>query len=304
MRVPRRESQAPSSLRPSPTTENDSHCQSGTLSPSLGSPIMIAVVRLAPVALALGAIVALAVGPASATRTRVAAADLTAARAFAVQVAVPGQAGGSAAPGRGTTRRGRRRRLVRLPLGRLGRQRGLGHLRRIREPRRRRRRRPPRPRSRRSRSSAGTSPSAPSPPRQGPRRARRSRRRTRAAPVVTGLVVQGQAVTPGVGTSFPLGDWGSVVTLQQGLTSLDTKGSPGTRAFVTGVQVTLSADHYGYPAGTVGDDRLRRGGREGGDRAEAAVEPQPQVEGAAEADEACEEAQVGRRRPSLPRSRA
>ena len=47
-----------------------------------------------------------------------------------------------------------------------------------------------------------------------------------------------------------VGDWGSVVTLQQGLTSLDTNGSPGTRAFVTGVQVTLSADHYGYPAGT------------------------------------------------------
>ena len=67
---------------------------------------------------------------------------------------------------------------------------------------------------------------------------------------VSGLVVQGQAVAPGAGTSFPLGDWGSVVTLQQGLSSLDTNGSPGTRAFVTGVQVTLSVDHYGYPAGT------------------------------------------------------
>jgi murein DD-endopeptidase MepM/ murein hydrolase activator NlpD len=67
---------------------------------------------------------------------------------------------------------------------------------------------------------------------------------------VTGLVIQGQPVTPGSGTQFPIGDWGSVTTLQQGLISLDTKRSAGTRAFVTGIQVRLSADHYGLPAGT------------------------------------------------------
>src|SRR3954454_7751408 len=54
---------------------------------------MVAVVRLTPVALALAAIVTLAVGSASATRTRPAVPDQTTARAFAVQVAVPGQAG-------------------------------------------------------------------------------------------------------------------------------------------------------------------------------------------------------------------
>jgi len=67
---------------------------------------------------------------------------------------------------------------------------------------------------------------------------------------VTGLVVQGQPVAPGSGTSFPIGDWGMVTTLQQGLTSLDTRRSAGTRAFVTGLEVRLSADHYGLPAGT------------------------------------------------------
>src|SRR5512133_343086 len=53
---------------------------------------MIAVGRLVPVALALAALVALSVGPASATRS---ATNLTAARAFALQVAVPGQPGSS-----------------------------------------------------------------------------------------------------------------------------------------------------------------------------------------------------------------
>jgi murein DD-endopeptidase MepM/ murein hydrolase activator NlpD len=67
---------------------------------------------------------------------------------------------------------------------------------------------------------------------------------------VTGLAIQGQAVTPGSGTQFPIGDWGYVVTLQQGLTSLDTKHSAGSRAYVTGLQVRLTADHYGLPAGT------------------------------------------------------
>ena len=210
---------------------------------------MIPVARLAPVALALGAIVALAVGPASATRTRVAAADLTAARAFAVQVAVPGQAGGSAAsvaappdavgvggsfayPSDGT--------VVNAGSVTSG-----------------------------AFASPGTAATATSSAEVSTisifggdvtigtvtAKARASASSTKSSgdsggSGVSGLVVQGQAVAPGVGTSFPLGDWGSVVTLQQGLSSLDTNGSPGTRAFVTGVQVTLSVDHYGYPAGT------------------------------------------------------
>jgi len=67
---------------------------------------------------------------------------------------------------------------------------------------------------------------------------------------VSGLVIQGQAVAAGSGSQFPIGDWGSVVTLQQGQTSLDTPGSKGARSFVTGLQVRLTADHYGLPAGT------------------------------------------------------
>jgi murein DD-endopeptidase MepM/ murein hydrolase activator NlpD len=68
--------------------------------------------------------------------------------------------------------------------------------------------------------------------------------------LVTGLAVQGQAITPGVGTQFPLGDWGYLVTLQEGKASLDSEDARGARAFVTALQVRLTADHYGLPAGT------------------------------------------------------
>jgi murein DD-endopeptidase MepM/ murein hydrolase activator NlpD len=68
--------------------------------------------------------------------------------------------------------------------------------------------------------------------------------------LVSGLVVQGQAVAPGVATQFPIGDWGYVVTLQEGKASLDAEDARGARAFVTALQVRLTADHYGLPAGT------------------------------------------------------
>jgi murein DD-endopeptidase MepM/ murein hydrolase activator NlpD len=68
--------------------------------------------------------------------------------------------------------------------------------------------------------------------------------------LVAGLVVQGQAVTPGPGTQFPLGDWGYAVTLQTGTASLDAADARGARAFVTALQVRLTAEHYGLPAGT------------------------------------------------------
>jgi murein DD-endopeptidase MepM/ murein hydrolase activator NlpD len=67
---------------------------------------------------------------------------------------------------------------------------------------------------------------------------------------VTGLVIQGQAITPGSGTQFAIGDWGYVLTLQAGQASLDSADAKGARAFVTGLQVRLTADHYGLPAGT------------------------------------------------------
>ena len=134
---------------------------------------MIPVARLAPLALALGCDRRACRRAGSATRTRVAAADLTTARAFAVQVAVPGQAGASAASVSAPPDAVGVRRLVRLPLGRLRRQRGLGHL-----------RAPSRTRARGDGDASaeistisifgGDVTVGTSPPRQGPRRARRS----------------------------------------------------------------------------------------------------------------------------------
>jgi len=71
-----------------------------------------------------------------------------------------------------------------------------------------------------------------------------------AGSAIIGLVILGQAVEAGPGTQFPLGDWGYVVTLQEGKTSLDAGEAKGARVFVTGVQARLTADHNGLPAGT------------------------------------------------------
>jgi murein DD-endopeptidase MepM/ murein hydrolase activator NlpD len=67
---------------------------------------------------------------------------------------------------------------------------------------------------------------------------------------VNGLAVLGQAVGAGPGTRVSLGDWGYAVTLQQGTSSLDNAETKGARAFVTALQVRLTADHKGLPAGT------------------------------------------------------
>jgi len=71
-----------------------------------------------------------------------------------------------------------------------------------------------------------------------------------AGSAVIGLTVLGQPVAAGPGTQFPIGDWGYVVTLQEGRTSLDTSETKGARIFVTGLQARLTADHNGLPAGT------------------------------------------------------
>jgi murein DD-endopeptidase MepM/ murein hydrolase activator NlpD len=71
-----------------------------------------------------------------------------------------------------------------------------------------------------------------------------------AGSAVTGLSILGQAVGPGAGTQFPIGDWGYVVTLQEGRNSLDTGAAKGARVFITGLQARLTADHNGLPAGT------------------------------------------------------
>jgi murein DD-endopeptidase MepM/ murein hydrolase activator NlpD len=212
---------------------------------------MSGVGRLVLVAVALASVVALSVGSASAGSASAvrSATDLTAARAFAVQVAVPGQAGGAtpsvsappdavgvggsfAYPGDGSV----------ISAGSVT----YGAF-----------------------ANPGTSATASASAQVSTisifggdvtvatvtAKARASANASASSAdsggsTVTGLVIQGQAVSPGSGTQFSIGDWGYAVTLQQGLTSLDTKGSRGTRAFVTALQVRLTADHYGLPAGT------------------------------------------------------
>jgi murein DD-endopeptidase MepM/ murein hydrolase activator NlpD len=207
---------------------------------------MVAVGRLVSAALALAAVVALSGGSASATRSTT---DLTAARAFAVQVAVPGQPGGAtpsvtappdavgvggsfaypadgsvinagsvtygsfANPGASATSSASANISTISIFGGDVTVAGV---------------------SAKSKASANSKKSSAG----------------SDGSTVTGLVIQGQPVAPGSGTSFPIGDWGTVTTLQQGLRSLDTRRSAGTRAFVTGLDVRLSADHYGLPAGT------------------------------------------------------
>jgi murein DD-endopeptidase MepM/ murein hydrolase activator NlpD len=204
------------------------------------------VVRLVPVALGLSLLVALSVGSASAARSE---SSATSARAFAVQVAVPGQAGGSAAvvaappdavgvggsfayPADGT--------VVNAGSVTSGAFATPG-------------------------SSATASASAQVSSVSifgGDVTASSITAKSKASAnsrgsgsdslgsLVTGLVVQGQAVMPGAGTQFPLGDWGYVVTLQEGKASLDAEDASGARAFVTALQVRLTAEHYGLPAGT------------------------------------------------------
>jgi murein DD-endopeptidase MepM/ murein hydrolase activator NlpD len=204
------------------------------------------VVRLVPVALALALLVVLSGGSATAARSETGA---TSARAFAIQVAVPGQAGGSAAsvsappdavgvggaftypadgsvvnagsvtsgafatPGSSATASASAQVSTVSIFG------GDVTVSSI---------------TAKSKASANS----------------RGSGADSDGSLVTGLAVQGQAVTPGPGTQFPLGDWGYAVTLQSGKASLDAEDTRGARAFVTALQVRLTADHYGLPAGT------------------------------------------------------
>ena len=65
---------------------------------------------------------------------------------------------------------------------------------------------------------------------------------------VEGLVVLGQGVdTSSAGARVAIGDWGYAIVLAQGT----TPGQRGFRGFVTALEVHLTADHGGLPAGTV-----------------------------------------------------
>jgi murein DD-endopeptidase MepM/ murein hydrolase activator NlpD len=63
---------------------------------------------------------------------------------------------------------------------------------------------------------------------------------------VEGLTVAGAAVEVGPGVRVALGDWGYAITLAEGA----APSGDGYRGFVTALQVVLTAEHAGLPAGT------------------------------------------------------
>jgi murein DD-endopeptidase MepM/ murein hydrolase activator NlpD len=63
---------------------------------------------------------------------------------------------------------------------------------------------------------------------------------------VTGLVVGGQPVEPAAGQRVALGDWGYALPFARG----EAPTSAGYRGFVTALEIHLTQDHGGLPAGT------------------------------------------------------
>jgi murein DD-endopeptidase MepM/ murein hydrolase activator NlpD len=67
---------------------------------------------------------------------------------------------------------------------------------------------------------------------------------------VANLVVAGQPVSATPNQQLALGDWGTLVTLEQALDRSKTSGSADARAAITALHVTLTAEHAGLPPGT------------------------------------------------------
>ena len=85
---------------------------------------------------------------------------------------------------------------------------------------------------------------------------------------VTGLVVAGQPVEAAPGLRVPLGDWGFALLLAQG----QAPAGAGFRGFVTALEITLTADHGGLPAGS----SIAVGYAEAAATAPKVVQPPPQ----------------------------
>jgi murein DD-endopeptidase MepM/ murein hydrolase activator NlpD len=66
---------------------------------------------------------------------------------------------------------------------------------------------------------------------------------------LTTLVVLGQPITPTPNQTIPLADWGYAIALEQKSQRVDTP-TPGYHGFVTALDVFLTADHGGLPAGS------------------------------------------------------
>ena len=71
-----------------------------------------------------------------------------------------------------------------------------------------------------------------------------------AGSAVTDLVVLGEPVTAGRDLRVPLADWGMVAALQQQAARTNDARGHRARAATTGLEVTLSSEHAGLPAGT------------------------------------------------------
>lgn len=70
-----------------------------------------------------------------------------------------------------------------------------------------------------------------------------------ARSVIEGLVVLGEPVEASANRRLELADWGFAVILEQAIVRDEDAGN-GFRGFVTGLHVTLTAEHGGLPAGT------------------------------------------------------
>jgi murein DD-endopeptidase MepM/ murein hydrolase activator NlpD len=71
-----------------------------------------------------------------------------------------------------------------------------------------------------------------------------------AGSAVVNLVVAGQPVTAAANQQVALGDWGTLVTLEQAVERTTGAGESNARAAVTALRVTLTAEHAGLPAGS------------------------------------------------------
>jgi murein DD-endopeptidase MepM/ murein hydrolase activator NlpD len=95
---------------------------------------------------------------------------------------------------------------------------------------------------------------------------------------VAGLTVLGQVAAAGPNGRVALGDWGYLITLEQGTdTSSGAGGARGFHGFVTALDIHLTAPHGGLPAGS----EIQVGYAEASVQASAAPPPKPVAPGAA-----------------------